>query len=97
MEVWTSPGKTRSDALATAIGEALASTFPAVPLRRDDSDFDLDKEGRLYVLTQTACPAVLIECGFISNDAEAVRLSNPETILSLARAISLGISTWAAG
>jgi N-acetylmuramoyl-L-alanine amidase len=97
MEVWTSPGKTRSDALATAIGEALASTFPAVPMRRDDSDFDLDKEGRLYVLTQTVCPAVLIECGFISNDAEAVRLKDPLTIRNLALAISFGISTWGAG
>jgi N-acetylmuramoyl-L-alanine amidase len=97
MEVWTSPGKTRSDALATAIGEALASTFPAVPMRRDDSDFDLDKEGRLYVLTQTICPAVLVECGFVSNDAEAVRLKDPATILNLALAISLGISTWGSG
>jgi len=95
MEVWTSPGKTRSDALATAIGEALAATFPAVPMRRDDSDFDLDKEGRLYVLTQTACPAVLVECGFVSNDAEAVRLKDPVTIRNLALAISTGISTWA--
>ena len=97
MEVWTLPGKTRSDALATAIGEALAATFPAVPMRRDDSDGDLDKEGRLYVLTQTICPAVLVECGFISNDAEALRLSNPETIRNIARAISVGVSAWEVG
>lgn len=95
MEVWTSPGKTRSDALATFIGEALAATFPAVPMRRDDSDGDLDKEGRLYVLTMTNCPAVLVECGFLSNDAEALRLQDPKTIRSLARAIADGIAAWA--
>ncbi len=94
MEVWTSPGQTAADALATAIGQELMKAFISTPFRRDDSDGDLDKEGRLYVLTQTRCPAVLVECGFISNDEEARRLMEPGTIQELARAIALGISLW---
>lgn len=95
-EVWTSPGKTRADALATAIGESMAANLPASPLRPDWSDGDLDKEGRLYVLTMTTCPAVLVECGFVSNDDEAGRLKDPATIQAIAQAIAQGISMWAA-
>lgn len=94
MEVWTSPGKTAADAMAEAVGVSLAAHFLEVPLRKDDSDGDLDKEGRLYVLTMTRCPAVLVECGFVSNDDEARLLQDPERQLAIAEAIALGISKW---
>jgi N-acetylmuramoyl-L-alanine amidase len=94
MEVWTSPGDTASDALATEIGLALAAGVTDSPLRRDDTDGDLDKEGRLYVLTMTRCPAVLVECGFISNDDEARRLQDPARVQAIAEAIARGISKW---
>jgi N-acetylmuramoyl-L-alanine amidase len=91
LEVWTSPGQTRADDLAERIGEELLAAVLTVPLRKDVTDGDLDKEGRLYVLTMTPCPAVLIECGFVSNDDEARWLREEGTARELARAISLGI------
>ncbi len=94
MEVWTSPGKTAADAMAEAVGVSLAAHFLEVPLRKDDSDGDLDKEGRLYVLTMTRCPAVLVECGFVSHDDEARLLQDPERQLAIAEAIARGISKW---
>jgi N-acetylmuramoyl-L-alanine amidase len=95
MEVWTSPGDTAADPLATDIGEAMRKALVGVPLRPDWSDQDLDREGRFYVLTMTSCPAVLVECGFISNDEEARWLREESTVRELARAISLGICRWA--
>lgn len=99
MELWTSPGRTPADDLATAIGLELGRCFQgkntaASAIRRDDSDGDLDKEGRLYVLTMTSCPAVLIECGFISNDDEGRRLQDPGRQQAIAEAIARGISKW---
>lgn len=45
----------------------------------------------LYVLRRTVAPAILIETGFISNDAEAKKLFNAEYQNKLAEAIVTGI------
>lgn len=45
----------------------------------------------LAVLTRTKGVAVLVECGFISNKAEATRCSSPAFRQKLARAIASGI------
>lgn len=95
-EVWTSPGPTSADALATFIGQAFQANIPRLVSRFDFSDGDLDKEGNLAVLRLTKCPAVLVEAGFISNDAEAEWLRLPGSIQAIAHAISLGVSMWAA-
>lgn len=94
-EIWTSPGKTSADSLASFIGNAITANCNTTPFRRDDSDGDLDKEGRLYVLIHTNCPAVLIEVGFISNTPEANRLKDTATIQNMAHAIALGVASWA--
>ncbi len=94
-EVWTDVGDTPADPLATEIGEAMQAALLWSPLRRDDRDADLDKEGRFYVLRMTRCPAVLVECGFISHDVEARRLAEMATVNATAGAISLGICRWA--
>ena len=44
-----------------------------------------------YVLKQTAMPAVLVECGFISNRAERSRLTTEQYQEKIAWAIYLGI------
>lgn len=93
-EVWTTPGETKADALASAICKKLIEQLPTTPLRRDESDGDLDKEGRLYVLIHTNCPAVLVECGFISNDQEAIWMKDLSTIQSISHAIVLGLYDW---
>jgi N-acetylmuramoyl-L-alanine amidase len=93
-EIWTSPGLTSADSLATFIGQAVQANLPRLATRFDFSDGDSDKEGNLAVLRLTKCPAVLVEAGFISNDAEAEWLRQPETIQAVAHAIALGVSMW---
>lgn len=91
-EVWTSPGVTTSDRLATCIFKQMESTFPDGYGRTDYSDGDPDKESKFYVLTQTDMPAVLVEMGFISNYEEALFLSDPAWQNEMARAIARGVT-----
>lgn len=65
-EIFTSPGETRSDAIATKFIENFEKVMPLKP-RFDLSDGDKDKEAKFTVLTDTVCPAILIECGFMDN------------------------------
>ena len=69
-EIFTSPGDTKSDKIATIFGEAYKNTFPNRKLRTDFSDGDLDKERRFYVLTRTKMPAILTENFFMDNREE---------------------------
>ncbi|CAM1344827.1 N-acetylmuramoyl-L-alanine amidase [Tenacibaculum amylolyticum] len=66
-EIFTSPGDTKSDKIATIFGEAFKDEFPNQRLRTDFSDGDLDKERRFYVLTKTRMPAILTESFFMDN------------------------------
>ncbi|MGB3592030.1 MAG: N-acetylmuramoyl-L-alanine amidase [Nonlabens sp.] len=66
-EFFTTPGNTRSDALATILGQEYKKQFPDRILRTDFSDGDLDKERRFYVLTRTRMPAILTENFFMDN------------------------------
>ena len=43
------------------------------------------------MLVRTMCAAVLVECGFLSNKAEAMRFASPEGQQQLAEALALGI------
>lgn len=85
---YTSPGVTKSDAIATELYKAaevslagyisgfgckkLAGDYDAKqkPIRTDYSDGDPDYEAKFYILTQTACPAVLTESLFQDNKAD---------------------------
>ena len=69
-EIFTSPGQTHSDRMATIFGQEYQRTFPDRKLRTDFSDGDLDKEGRFYVLTKTKMPAILTENFFMDNREE---------------------------
>lgn len=66
-EVFTSPGDTKSDKIATIFGEEYQNVFPTRKLRTDFSDGDLDKERRFCVLTRTKMPAILTESFFMDN------------------------------
>ncbi|CAM1355932.1 N-acetylmuramoyl-L-alanine amidase [Tenacibaculum halocynthiae] len=66
-EIFTSPGNTKSDKIATIFGEEYKEQFPKNHLRTDFSDGDLDKEQRFYVLTKTKMPAILTESFFMDN------------------------------
>ena len=71
--IYTSPGETKSDILATYIfDEATKLLKPAgKSLRKDTSDGDPDFEENFYVLRKTICPAVLTE-NFFQNSKEDV-------------------------
>ncbi len=58
-EIYTTPGKTKSDDLATCIFNAAKYNLKDKKMRVDLSDGDPDKEANLYVLKHTLCPAVL--------------------------------------
>lgn len=72
-EIYTSPGKTKSDILATNIWNAAGNYLNPddfvdyTNVRSDWSDGDPDKEANFFVLTKTKCPAVLIENLFMDN------------------------------
>ena len=95
-EVWTSPGDTEGDALATCIYAQIAIEFPDRTGRADCSDGDPDKESRFYVLVHTDAPACLVEMAFISNDEEAALLSDAAWQDRYARAIARGVTDYAA-
>jgi len=95
-EVWTSPGNTRGDRLASYIYEEIHKEFSDRRGRTDYSDGDADKESHFYVLVYTAAPACLIEMAFISNDEEAAMLENLTWQDRYAKAIARGITDYAA-
>jgi N-acetylmuramoyl-L-alanine amidase len=52
------------------------------------------KMGPFYVLVGAHMPAVLVECGFMSNAAEAARLESPQYQDVLARAIAASVADY---
>lgn len=98
-EVYTSPGQTPSDAIATVFFEEAGREF--VPdgwrMRSDYSDGDPDKEASFAILTKTTCPAVLTEnffmdtekdCRFIMSEDGRERIANMH-VAAIKRVITL--------
>lgn len=77
-EIYTSPGKTKSDVLAECIFEAAKALLPDMNMRADLSDGDHDKEARFAMLTQTKCVAVLSENLFQDNREDVAFLCSSE-------------------
>jgi N-acetylmuramoyl-L-alanine amidase len=48
------------------------------------------RRGDLYVLNNTRCPAVLVECGFLTNSRDADMLRHEA--YRIARAIAAGVA-----
>ncbi len=79
--VYTSPGRTKADDLATCLWNAADRNLPhdhKSALRADWSDGDPDYEAKLYVLTKTQFPAVLTESLFQDNRADVDYLLSEE-------------------
>ncbi len=74
VEVFTSPGETKSDEIANLFKPEYERVFDEVNLRSDWSDGDWDKEGKFFMLTRTRCPAVLTENGFMDHLGDVQRL-----------------------
>jgi len=75
VEVFTSPGQTKSDGYAEVwFNEFMLEFKDEFTLRIDRIDGDSDKEAKFYVITETIFPAFLIEHGFMTNYAECAKL-----------------------
>lgn len=86
-EVFTSPGQTSSDKFADIAFLALKDEFTELRPRADTTDGDFDKEAKFTVLTETKCPAILIESMFHTNQKECKILLSLEGKKRIAKAI----------
>ncbi len=86
-EVYTSPGKTKSDEVANLHWEHVKSLLGnEISYRPDTADGDYDKEARFYVLMNTNMPAILIEHLFFDNFEDASLLMNDNIVELFAEA-----------
>lgn len=69
-EVFTSPGQTQADPIATKLIEQLQQDFPEIKMRKDVTDGDPDKEAGFYILKHTKAPAILAENLFMDNESD---------------------------
>lgn len=93
-EIYTSPGQTNADPLATAIYKMWWEEFPTHKLRADWSDGDPDKEANFTVLRRTIMPAVLIELDFLSNPVMEAWMSQKKNQAWMAQTIMAGLLNW---
>jgi len=94
-EIFTSPGQTKSDLLATCIGEQVKNATPGWVHRADYLDGDLDREARFQMLTGVSMPAVLSENGFFTNYSDAGLMIDVNWQQSIANAHAKGILDYA--
>lgn len=85
-EIFTSPGNSPSDKVATVFYEEISKKFPKVKMRPDWSDGDPDKEANFWILTKTYCPAILTENLFMDNKIDYQMLFNNEARDKIAQA-----------
>ncbi len=81
MQVWYGTGNPTARDIAEAIQTA------AVTLRPDNHRKIKEAGQNIYLLDRIKTPAVLVECGFLSNPAEAERLSREDYRFALAAAV----------
>lgn len=76
MEVYTSPGQTKADPMASILLQELSQLGWA--MRYDYwTDDDPDKEAKFHMLMKTKMPAMLSENGFYTNFVECSKMLNP--------------------
>ncbi|KOS08164.1 cell wall hydrolase [Flavobacterium akiainvivens] len=73
-EIFTTPGQTKSDSIATVFAGVYKEVFPERKFRADLSDGDPDKEANFYVIKNTKMPAILTENFFMDNEDECKNL-----------------------
>jgi N-acetylmuramoyl-L-alanine amidase len=92
VEIWTSPGQTKSDEYATIILEELEETFPSLKFRKDISDGDVDKESKFTVLMGNGYSAVLLEWLFQDNIEDVNLLMDEDVNYELCNALIRSIN-----
>lgn len=69
-EVFTSPGDTKADPLATLLFKEAEKELSEFKMRSDYSDEDPDKESAFYILKHTKHPAILSENLFMDTESD---------------------------
>lgn len=106
---FTSPGKTKADDLATCMYEVAQTEFldpnreyyqtfnfdgRQKPIRSDWKDGDPDQEAKFWMLTQTNCPAVLVEHFFQDNKEDVAYLKSDKGKGSCIHVLAQGIENY---
>ena len=76
---------------SVSLGDAIRA---GVVKRADTTDRGTRNRPELAVTRRTHCPAVLVECAYLSNRTDAARAATPEWQKSLAQGIADGVMTW---
>lgn len=85
-QTFYSPNNNESASLAEFIQESIAAKI------QPDNNRVIKKSGtNIYVLYNAVCPAVMVECGFLSNPQELTSLKSDDYQSQMAYAISYGI------
>ncbi len=85
MQVWYGTADPRAQELAAAIQSASTLLMP-------DNHRKIKPAGSsIYLLDRLECPAILVECGFLSNHAEAARLGDGDYRRAVAGIIGMSI------
>lgn len=71
--------------------EKLAATVQRCVCEETQADNRGTKERDYVVIEEASCPAVLVECGFLTNSEEATRLKDTKHQEKIARGIAAGV------
>lgn len=88
LQVYYSENNTKSLVLAETIQKGAAASFPEMPVRMVKPAKDI------YLMENLQIPAVLVECGFLSNYEEKERLKTEEYQKMLAMRIYVSILSY---
>lgn len=91
-QVFYSPSHPDSRALAERMQETLAEGCDPANTRQAKQ-----AESTIYLMKKLECPAVIVECGFLSNPEEEQRLSDTEYHKKLAASIVTGYLRYESG
>jgi N-acetylmuramoyl-L-alanine amidase len=86
LQVWYSPNHPHSRALAECLQTKVQESLQPENDRRIKA-----ATSSIYLLHHLECPAILVECGFLSNPEEAEKLSSPAYQRQLAFVLALSI------
>lgn len=95
-EIYTTTELTISDQVAEFIFNSVKTLYDKIALktRPDLTDNDSDKEADFYVLINSKCPSVLVECLYFDNKEDYEMLKNQKFQTQLAYHIYLGIRNY---
>ena len=89
MQVYYSKNNIKSQQLANSIQSLTTHT-----LQPDNTRKIKPTNGNIYLLDRLNCPAVLVECGFLSNREECARLANEAYQKKMAFALAFSITQY---